>query len=70
MRTEVFQAGDGRFNTSSVPVDVSIFQPEGKCSLMQTALRLRHSNGKHFYNQSISWNERRRPTVTCCIICC
>lgn len=30
MRTEVFQAGDGRFNTFSVPVDVSIFQPEGK----------------------------------------
>lgn len=40
VRTEVFQVGDGRFNTSSAPVNVSIFQLEGKCSLMQTALGL------------------------------
>lgn len=44
------QAGDGRFNTSDVPVDVSIFQPEGKYSLMQTAFTVRHSNGKRFYD--------------------
>jgi len=54
VRTGVLQPGDGRFNTSDVPVDVSIFQPKGKYSLMKTASTVRHSNGKHFYDQSIS----------------
>lgn len=70
MRTGVVQAGDGRFNTSDVPVDVSIFQPRGKSSLMQTALTVRHSDGKRFYDQPMLWNERRRITVTCWGVCC